>query len=80
MSLKVNTGVSSNQEVNLKPQGFISRDPMKTPPAIDCYQQIIIVYGYITNPSFCIKCEIKFRSDFDLNSLIGILCNWQPFI
>lgn len=53
---------------------------MKTVPAIDCYQQIIIVYGYITNPSFCIKCEIKFRSDFDLNSLIGILCNWQPFI
>lgn len=62
MSLKVNTGVSSNQEW-FRATG-LSRDPTKTVPAIDCYQQIIIVYGYITNPSFCIKCEIKFRSDF----------------
>ena len=61
MSLKVNTGVSSKQEVNFKPQGCISRDPMKTVPTIVCYQQIIIVYGYVTNPSFCLKCEIKFR-------------------
>ena len=61
MSLKVNTGVSLKQEVNFKPQGCISRDPMKTVPTIVCYQQIIIVYGYVTNPSFCIKCETKFR-------------------
>lgn len=48
---------------------------MKTVTAIVCNQQIIIVYVYIPNPSFCIKCEVKFRNDFDLNSFIDILCN-----
>lgn len=74
MSLKFSRGVSSKASISFKLWGFMYGHSIRSVPGVIAIDKPS-VYGCIANPSFCVKCQVKFRSDWDLNNFIDILCN-----